>query len=328
MNRQLGDRFFKWFPIVACVFTFLALWSIIGYSSGYGEIVDGEVVVVRQSIVETIVQDYRRDQGEWSFGYFVPFAVGGLFWLRRDDFLKTKVSPALFWGLVATVAALFLYWAGYRGHQKYFGYASGQLLVAGAILWFLGWGWFRKLFWLWLLLGMMWPWRFLISEISSPLQIVMVEMTSVFMDIIGVEATSSGSRLLTATADPKTGDLISLDVDVACSGMRSLFALVMIGLVFAFLRVRDEWKRWVVMACVPIIAIIGNFARMMMLYWGSAVFGTQFAIGEGHANISAFHIGAGLMVFVIALIILSLVTSVLEGGFGVLKKSKTVSRQV
>ncbi|MDP0490132.1 MAG: exosortase/archaeosortase family protein [Verrucomicrobiota bacterium JB023] len=319
----------SWVTLALVFASFLLLFAILGYAGGYGKVVDGLVdTTYRSTLLADMRADYKRDEGEWSFGYFVPLAVGALFWIRRRELLQTEVKPALVEGGLVIVGALFIYWAGYRGHQKYFGYISGQFLVAGMVLWFLGWAWFKKVFWLWLLLGMMWPWRFLIGRISSPLQAIMVKMTSGFMEVIGVDAVSNGSQLLTATPDPKTGDPISLDVDVACSGMRSLFALVMIGLVFAFLRVKDEWKRWVVMACVPVIAIIGNFVRMMMLYWGSTAFGTEFAIGEGHANISGYHIAAGLMVFVVALIILSFVTGLLEGGFKKLRRPKAVSRQV
>ncbi|MGJ8723031.1 MAG: exosortase/archaeosortase family protein [Roseibacillus sp.] len=293
---------------------FLVMFTLLGYSSGYGTVVDGGVVFLRSSLLSHMKADYSRDGGEWSFGYFVPFAVGALFWFRRKELLGTEVKPALVVGGAICVMAFLLYWAGYRGEQKYFGYAAGQLLALGAIFWFLGWGWFRKLFWLWVLLGMMWPWRFLIGRISAPLQMAMVKLTSGFMNLIGVDAVASGSSLSTASTDPVTSLPISLDVDVACSGMRSLFALTMIGLVFAFLRVKDEWKRWALMAFVPVVAILGNFVRMLMLYFGSVLWGTDFAIGENH-EMSAFHMLAGLMVFVVALILMSGLVGIFEGGW-------------
>ncbi|GHC65044.1 hypothetical protein GCM10007100_36090 [Roseibacillus persicicus] len=128
--------------------------------------------------------------------------------------------------------------------------------------------------------------------------------------------------------DPVTSLPISLDVDVACSGMRSLFALAMIGIVFAFLRVKDEWKRWVLMAFVPVVAILGNFVRMLMLYGGSVVWGTKIAIGENH-EMSAFHMLAGLMVFVVALILMSGLVAIFEGGWKkFVTRRKTVVRTV
>lgn len=314
---------------LVCSAVFICLLAILSYSAGYGKEVDGVVVYSRDSLIQNMFADYRRDDGEWSFGYFVPFAVGGLFWLRRKELIQTNARPAVVTGFLILLVGFFLYWAGYRGEQKYFGYASLQILVLGMIVWFLGWKWFRQLFWLWVLLGMMWPWRFLIGRISAPLQSLMVQLTTAFLNVFGVDAVASGSSLKTATLDPISGIPISLDVDVACSGMRSLFALIMIGLVFAFLRVKEEWKRWLLMALVPVVAILGNFVRMLMLYGGSLVWGTEFAIGKNH-EMSLFHLLAGLVVFVVALAVMSGVVHLTEqkGLFQRRKKKQVVRRSV
>lgn len=316
----------KWLGLGLVSVCFLVLYAWMGYSSGYGQEIDGVVHFIRESLVNTMMADYSKDGGEWGFGYFVPLAVGGLFWLRRKDLLPTEIKPALISGGLILALGFMIYWAGYRGEQKYFGYAAGQILVLGCILWFLGWAWFRKVFWLWALLGMVWPWRFLIGHISSPLQMVMVKVTAALLNVFGVGAVTNGSGMLTETKDPVSGDFISLDVDVACSGMRSLFALVMIGLAFTFLQVKDEWKRWVLMALVPVIAVIANVVRILLLYGGSSIWGTEFAIGKGHGDMSGYHLLAGLAVFVVALVLLSIAVRILEGGPGLLKRKKVVKR--
>lgn len=337
MRFVIGELYFKFFyrvknysyiSIFVIVLSLMVLFCFVGYSSGYGKMIDGELVTNRVSLLVTMLGDFKRDDGEWSFGYFVPFAVAALFWLKRAEFLSLEISPAKWLGGGFLLLGFFLYWAGYRGEQKYFGYAAGQLIALGSIFWFFGLKWFQKVFWLWVLLGMMWPWRFLIGRISAPLQMAMVKLTSGFMNLIGVDAVASGSSLSTASQDPVTNIPISLDVDVACSGMRSLFALTMIGLVFAFLRVKDEWKRWALMAFVPVVAILGNFVRMVMLYLGSVLWGTKVSIGENH-EMSAFHMIAGLMVFVVALVLMSGLVAVFEGGWKkVLLRRKAVVRKV
>ena len=315
-------------PLAAVVLVLVSLFYAVGFSSGYGVVTPEGVQYNRRPLKVDLFLDYKRDKGEWSFGYFVPFAVVGLFWFRRAELLETKVKPAYVLGGFFLILGFLMYWAGYRGEQKYFGYAAAQIIVLGAIFWFLGWKWFQKVFWLWVLLGMMWPWRFLIGRISAPLQMIMVKLTSGFMNLIGVEAVASGSALSTASKDPVTSLPISLDVDVACSGMRSLFALVMIGMVFAFLRVRDEWKRWVLIAFVPLVAVSGNFVRMLLLYFGSLLWGTDFAIGKGH-EVSPFHLISGLMVFVVALILMSAMVMILDGGWKkFFKRSKVIRREV
>jgi len=324
----LAPSYGPWIAGGIVLLLFLALYLFMGYSSGYGEVIDDRVVFNRDSLWSTMRTDYKRDDGEWGFGYFVPFAAIGLFWFRRRDLLPTPVRPAPVLGAVILLFAFLVYWAGYRGEQKYFGYAAGQFILLGTIFWFLGWPWFRKIFWLWVLVGMMWPWRFLIGRISSPLQLVMAKLTAKFLNLIGVGTVTNGSAVMTDTRDPVTGGFINMDIDVACSGMRSLFALIMIGMVFAFLRLNVEWKRWVLMAFVPLVAIAGNFVRMLILYGGSRTWGSEFAIGKDHTHMSGYHMFAGLMVFVVALILLSILVELLNHGLRIFKRSKVVRKQV
>lgn len=315
-----------WITCATLTLIFTFMFVFLGYSSGYGRIIDGEVAFVRASMAKTMVADYQKDGGEWSFGYAVPFLVAGLFWFRRKELLETNVKPAVVSGGIILLLGFLIFWAGYRGEQKYFGYAAGQILALGCIVWFLGWAWFRRVFWLWALLGMMWPWRFLIGQVSAPLQLIMVKSTTVFLKLFGVGAVASGSGILTDTKDPITGQFINLDVDVACSGMRSLFAMVMIGLVFAFLRLRVEWKRWVLMVFVPVVAVVANFVRMLILYGGSRMWGTEFAIGK--EGMSGYHLLAGLAVFFVAMILLVSMVAVMDGELKIFKRRQVSRRQV
>lgn len=315
-----------WVTCVILILVFASMFVFLGYSSGYGKVIDGQVTFIRSSLATVMVADFQKDGGEWSFGYAVPFLVAGLFWFRRKELLQTIVKPAIVSGGILLLLGFLIYWAGYRGEQKYFGYAGGQILAMGCILWFLGWAWFRKVFWLWALLGMMWPWRFLIGQVSAPLQLIMVKTTTVVLKLFGVGAVASGSGILTDTKDPVTGQFINMDVDVACSGMRSLFAMVMIGLIFVFLRLKAEWKRWILMIFVPAVAIAGNFVRMLLLYGGSRMWGTEFAIGDG--PMSGYHLLAGLAVFVVALVMLSAMSSILDGSLRLFNRRQVSRRQV
>ena len=316
----------SWIICLIISLVFITMFVLIGYSSGYGQVVNGEVKFIRANLLQTMFVDYARDGGEWSFGYVVPFVAAGLFWFRRGDLLQTAVKPAVLSGAIFLFLGFLVYWAGYRGEQKYFGYASGQILALGCIFWFLGWAWFRKVFWLWALLGVMWPWRFLIGLISAPLQLIMVKTTTIFLQLFGVGAVASGSGILTDSKDPITDQFINLDVDVACSGMRSLFAMVMLGLVIAFLRLRKEWQRWLLMLFVPVVAVVANFVRMLILYGGSVFWGTEFAIGK--EGMSGYHLLAGLFVFIVAFVMLTIMTNVMGGELRVFKRRQISRRQI
>ena len=309
---------YSWWHLGTIFVVFVWLFGFQGYATGYFS--------ERATLWQDMRLDYTRDGGEWNFGYVVPFAVAFLFWVQRKELLETKFKPSTIAGGLLILLGFFIYFAGYKANQKYIGYFSGQIILMGSVVWFLGWAWFRKLFWLWALMGMFWPWRFLIEPIATPLQHAMVVVSSACLNLFGVNATSSGTAIYTDTVDPVDGEFIRLNVAAACSGLRSLFALIMIGLVIAFMSVKKEWKRWVVMLCIPIVAVAGNFVRMMLLYLGSKWWGTEFAIGKGEHDMSGYHTIAGLVVFVVALMLLMLIVDILNGGKRLFSKRKTVKR--
>ena len=310
-----------WVGLAAVVGVFIGLYFVQGYSTGL-------MLGDRDTLWESMRAGYERSNGEWSFGYLVPVAVLALIWFMRREFAELEVKPANWSGLLVVGLALFFYFGGYRANVAYVGYFSGQLLVMGSILFFLGWKWFRKGFWIWCLFGMVWPLDFLLQPVAVTLGEIMVRLTTVVLNLFGVQAIPSGTTVMTNTPDPITGDPISLNIALACSGMRSLFALIMIGLVFAAVMLKSEWKRWLLMACIPLIAVVGNFGRMITLYLGARIGGTEFAIGAGEGNESAFHIGSGLVVFVIALILVSTIVEVMNRGFKVFRKRRKVTRTV
>ena len=307
-----------WVKLGLVLLVFGCLLFVQPYATGYFE--------ERDPLFKDILQGFKRDGGEWGFGYFVPLIVGLLFYLKRHELMSVEVKPSAWLGLPVLIVGFVIYFGGYKANVTYGGYLALQILLAGACFWFLGLRWFLKCFWLWCLFGMMWPNVFLIQPISTPLRKMMVALTSRFLDLIGVDALRNGMAIMTDTPDPLTGEPIVLSIAQDCSGLRSLFALVMIGFVFAAFALRSEWHRWVLMATIPLVAVAGNFVRMLMLYFGSKFFGTTFAIGEGEGNESFYHIASGLVVFVVALTMLSAFVEILKNGLQRFFKKKKVMR--
>jgi len=302
-------------PIFLVSITIIVLLFAQGYAGGYGQVVDGELdVSFRRSLGVNMMMDYKKDDGAWSFGYFVPICVLGVAWVRRREWSDVVYKPANISGLAIMLFALVVYWMGYLGHQKYLGYFALQILVLGSIVWFAGWQCMKKLFWCWALFGMMWPWRLLIEKVSTSLQFLMAKVTTAFLNLTTEGAVQNGSAVLAKQKDYVNHVPISLDIDVACSGMRSLFALILIGLIFVNISFNKEWKRWLFIPFIPIIAIASNFVRMLMLYYGNLFFGAEFAIGKGEGEESAYHIISGLVVFCVALFLMILLSDVINKG--------------
>ena len=309
-----------WVPAAACLLVALYLYAVQGYSTGY--------LFERKTLLHDMLQGYKLDGGEWGFGRFIPLIIAALFYTQRKQLLQIPARPDYILGGILLGLGFFFYFGGYKANEKYVGFAAGQILAAGMILWFLGRTWFFKTFWLWVLLGMMWPWRFLIEPIAFPLQLTMVKLTSTFLDLIGVDVSTRGTAILTDTPDPKDGEMIRLNIAAACSGLRSLFALIMIGLVIGYLQLKEDWKRLVLMCGVPLVAVAGNFVRMMMLYFGSKFGGSEFAIGLGEGKESTYHINSGLVVFMVAVVLMLTIVQILNKGAGYFTRRRLVVRSV
>ena len=295
------------------------LYFSFGYSTGY--------MFQRSTIWSNMQQGYRHDDYEWVFGYFVPPAVLILMLVTRKRYADLVPKPSWL-GLAVVAFACFIYFGGYKANEKYVGYAAGQIFLAGFIIWFLGWEYFRRAFWLWVLFGMTWPLIFLIEPIASPLQLLMTKLTEVYLKVTGVDVLRSGTSLYSAPSEGvAAGERFSLGIAAACSGLRSLFALTMVSMIYGYLALKTGWHRlFLTFAAVP-FAIFGNFIRMLLLYYGTVWVSKEWAIGTDD-NPSGFHISAGLMVFIVALFCMLALVQILNGGLRSLRRKKTRSRVV
>lgn len=289
------------------IVTLLYLVVFNGYATGYE--------FQRTSLGWWMWEHWTDPETEWGFGMLILPLLAVLVWKNRASILSKEIKPAIYSGFFFIALSLFIYFAGYKANERYIGFASMQLLVGSLVIYFLGWKYFFNIWWLWLIFGMMWPWLFLEGPISFWLQLFMVKFTAGFLNLIGDPAVANGTAILSKATDTMAeGERFQLNIAGACSGLRSLFALVMIGLIYVYLFLKIEWKRWVLCFCIPVVAVLGNFVRMIMLYVGVICFGSEFAIGKGEGDESAYHIGAGLVVFVVALITLGFLVKLLNGS--------------
>ena len=290
-----------------------------GYSTGYN--------FVRSDLWSNMRQGYQMEQAEWAFGYFVPPAVVILFYATRKRFADITPRPSNL-GLVVLALACFVYFGGYKANEKYVGYFAGQLFIAGFAIWFIGIEFFRRAFWLWVLFGLTWPLVFLIEPIASPLQLLMTKLTEAYLRVTGVEVIRSGTSLYSPPSEGlAAGERFSLGIAVACSGLRSLFALGMVSLLYGYISLKKGWHRLLLAVCAIPFAIVGNLVRMLLLYYGTIWFSKEFAIGSDEEP-SAFHMGAGIAVFIVALICMLILVEILNRGFQSLKKKRVRSRVV
>jgi len=239
---------------------------------------------------------------DWTHGILVFPLIAVILFLKRKELGQIPVKGSWL-GLPVLLLAVLLYWFGYLTDLQYVGYLAIQAFVAGLVLWFLGNRFFGRIFFIWVFLLFAWPFVFLDQYVSFPLRLFMSSVSGHFLNLVGVPTVREGTAILSA-ADPATGLAIgqrfSVDIADPCSGIHSLFALTMISALYAIVVFRRWWQILLIVASALPLAVFGNFCRILMLTFGTILFGSEFAIGS-EQNPTWFHTGAGYLVYVAAL---------------------------
>jgi exosortase len=242
------------------------------------------------------------DDQEWIFCLFVPVIVAFLVYLKRADLRNLDIQGTN-WALPILALSLLLFWLGFKADSRYFGFASAQLMLATLIMWFLGWKYMRALFFPWLFFAFTWPFPPLEDMMAVPLRFFAAQSSTVVINLLGLDCFRVGTAIV-SSVDPSRGvgegELFSLDVDDPCSGIRSLFSLIMISAFYGYIALPKNWQRVVLFAAAIPLAVIGNVVRMVMLAFGCYFFGSEFAVGIGDSP-STFHMLSGVAVFIVAL---------------------------
>jgi len=243
------------------------------------------VAILYSGILGFLVQDWWTDPN-FSHGFFVPAFSIFVIWQRRKVLARIPVDPS--WsGLGIIVLALLVYLVGVIGAELFLSRSSFILLLAGLVIYFLGWGYFRALIFPWAFLFLMVPLPTLVlSEVTFPLQFFASKLASWLLALVGVPVLREGNIIQLPT--------MSLEVVEACSGIRSLVSLLTLAVIYGYLMESSLVLRVILaLAAVP-IAIAANSLRVMGtgllgLYWGPEK-------AEGF-----FHTFSGWVIFILAL---------------------------
>ncbi len=278
------------FVIVVAVCT-TALVALQPYAAGYG--------AFRLTLLEELLMRWKDPT--WQHGVLAPFIAGWLVWRRRAELAALPIQGSLA-GLGVVLFAMVAYFGGYKANNYYLGAFAVMLFLAGATLAGLGWAHARRLIFPWLMLGFLWPLVFLEDSVSFRLRVLMVETTTWLLNGLGLETLREGTALISAATDSHAaGERFSLKVDGPCSGMRSLFALLMVSALFGYFRQASLPRRLFLFLCGFPLAILANMARLLILIAGTMVLGQDFAVGDQDKEVSTFHFLSGIAVYLVAL---------------------------
>ena len=256
---------------------------------------------------------------DMGHGFLVIPAVLLLIYSERGRLLAMPLRPG--WGgLCVVMAGLFLFWAGNQADVTFIGLVSVMIVLSGTIWWLLGWDFLKALSFPIGFLIFAIPFPGLDMMVALPLRFIMSRLSVVVLNLIGIPTLLSGTGILSApdaSLNLATGQRFAIDVATPCSGIHSLFALMMVGALFAYFTMPNPWKKWALFLSTIPLAVLGNFARILMLTLGTLAFGSTFALGKDPLNApSWFHLAAGYLVFIVALLGMMTIGSLLNRLWG------------
>jgi len=224
----------------------------------------------------------------FQHGIFVPLFV--LFVLWQDRERLQSIAPVPSWsGLPFVLLSLPVLVLGVLGADIFLPRVSLLILLAGLILLFQGWRFFRAVLFPWAFLSLAIPIPDLImSRVTFPLQLLAAKLATALLQLV-IVVHREGNIISTVNGQ--------LDVVEACSGIRSLLSLVTLAIIYGYLMESRKWVR-VVLACAAVpIAVAANAFRVFVTGLLVAYSHSQQAEGLPHAL-------AGLLIYVVALIML------------------------
>jgi exosortase len=242
-----------------------------------------------------------------DMGHGVLIVPAVLFLIYHDRKRLLSLTPRCGWGgLPILVFGLLLYWAGNQADVTFIGLASILVVLAGTVWWLLGWEFLKALSFPIGFLIFAIPFPGLDMLVALPLRYIMSKASVLVLNLIGIPALLNGTGILSApdaALHLAAGQRFAVDVANPCSGIRSLFALMMVSALFAKFTLNGLWRQWVLFLCAIPLAVIGNLVRIVMLTLGTVAFGSDFAIGKNPlSDPSWFHLAAGFLVFIVALL--------------------------
>jgi exosortase len=239
-------------------------------------------------VIPALVRQWWNEP-EYSHGFLVPAISGYLVWSRRDVLRATPVAPG-YWGLGLMALALVTYITGSVGADLFLQRVSLVMMLAGGVLYIAGPAMLRALLFPIGFLLLMIPLPGIVfNSIAFPLQLFAAQVASSVMESCAVPVFREGNVMHLASA--------SLDVEEACSGIRSLVSLTTLGVLFSYITYSTWLPRVILMLAVVPIAIAANVFRV-------TVTGLIAHYISVDAAMSVFHTAGGLGVFAIAAVLL------------------------
>ena len=248
----------------------------------------------------------------YSHGYFIPFISAFMVWYKRGEIFGQEIRPRPVLGTLLILAGLMQLMVAWVG-SEYFLQASSMIpVLIGLTLVFWGTAVTRKMLVPILFLIFMIPLPAILwNQLAFPLALMASKIGASAVDMMGLPILREGNILYLPN--------VTLQVEEACSGLRSLTTLFALSALIAYMSPLKRVSKLIIfLAAVP-IALVGNIVRLIATAVLAKYFGS--VVAEGF-----IHDFSGWLLFVFGLVFLMLLQSFLtkyEGRKGEVREGET-----
>ncbi len=255
--------------------------------------------IVYFPILHNMIIHWGKDP-DYSHGFLVAPLAAYFAWEKRRELAKAPIEGSWL-GLIPLALGLFSLAVGQLGNLLTALRSGFVFTVIGLVLLLLGWRVFRIVAFPLLFLFLMVPLpQSLVNIIAFPLQLTAARWAVDVLHLIGIPALVEGNIIHLAHNE--------LFVAEACSGLRSLMALVTLGVVFAYFfeRGKPVAQAILVLSTIP-IAVVVNAGRVAI----TGVLAHHYGLHTAQGVIHEFQ---GIITFTVAFALLMAEARLIDFG--------------
>jgi len=191
-----------------------------------------------------------------EYGLLIPFVVLALFWWKRQELVAKPLE--VWWpGILLVAAGLLTHVVGHvlqEPQLSAIGFLVGLYGLTG-----LAWGrnWLKASLFPFFLLAFCVPLGRSVDSFTFHLRLLVSWIVAAIAQLgLAPDLIRDGTQLFDAQ------HTFAYDVAPACSGIRSLVALLALTIIFGFMNFKTPWKRAVLIVLAIPLAVLGNVVRL------------------------------------------------------------------
>jgi len=234
---------------------------------------------------------------EYSHGFFIfPMSLY-IIWQKKDALAQTSVQPSN-WGLFIIIFFMLVFIIARAGGIATLSPICMISIIIGIIVYFYGFLIFKELFFPLFFLFFMIPVPSQIySALTIPLQLFVTKTTVFIVSLMGIPIYREGNVIHLSDH--------TMQVVQACSGLRSMVSLLVLGAIFGYFSLRSNMLRGILFVAGVPISIIVNIFRIFLMVIAYHYFRYDFTADSIHTIF-------GIIIFIMALIIIASTQRVLS----------------